>query len=337
MEVLFDFDDFLIKPVDTSYIDSRKEIDIYQRSDLPIMTAPMDTVVSQQNASLFRFFDITLCFPRNTKANTNISDTSDFISISLDDFEMMYLQDMFTPSKKYLVDIANGHMKKLLDLVSFVKKDNPSITLMVGNVANVKTYIKLSNAGADYIRVGIGNGNACLTTVQTGVGYPMASLIMECSKAKQSLHKPAFIVADGGFKKYSDIIKAIAMGADYVMLGSIFNKTIESAGDNYLYGFIPVSQKLAEILFDYKFPIYKKFRGMSTKEVQKKWNKKALTTSEGIVTKRKVEYTLDGWLSNFRDYLKTAMSYSGSSNLEEFRKNCKFVSISQKSFERFSK
>jgi glutamate synthase domain-containing protein 2 len=165
----------------------------------------------------------------------------------------------------------------------------------------------------------------------------MASLIMKCSKAKKSLHRPAYIVADGGFKKYSDIIKAIAMGADYVMLGSIFNKTIESAGDNYLYGFIPVSQEFAEILFEYKFPIYKKFRGMSTKEVQKKWNKKVLTTSEGIVTKRKVEYTLEGWLSNFKDYLKTAMSYSGSSNLEDFRKNSKFVLISQKSFERFSK
>lgn len=335
MEVLFDFDDFLIKSVDTSYIDSRKEIDIYQRGYLPIMTAPMDTVVSPRNARLFRYFDVNLCFPRNTKACINYD--FHFKSISLDDFEMMYLQDMFTPGKHYLVDIANGHMKKLLDLVSFVKESNPSIVLMVGNVANVETYIKLSNAGADYIRVGIGNGNACLTTVQTGVGYPMASLIMECYKAKQSLCRPACIVADGGFKKYSDIIKAIAMGADYVMLGSIFNKTIESAGDNYLYGFIPVSQELAEILFSYKFPIYKKFRGMSTKEVQKKWNKKVLTTSEGIVTKRKVEYTLEGWLSNFKDYLKTAMSYSGSHNLEDFRKNSKFVLISQKSFERFSK
>jgi len=333
MKLVFDFDNLLIEPVPVSDIYSRKDIDIYNCGDLPIMTAPMDTVIDSNNKDMFRNCDVVICLPRNVKSKYN----DEFESISLDDFEFMYMHSLFLPGKSYLVDIANGHMHKLECLVGAVKEEFPSIILMVGNIANPETYKRLSDAGADYIRVGIGNGNACLTTVQTGVGYPMASLIRECYTAKKELKNPAYIVADGGMKKYSDVIKAIALGADYVMLGSIFNKTIQSCGDNYLFGFIPVSQSVAELLFKYKLPIYKKFRGMSTKEVQKKWNKKRLRTSEGIVTKRRVEYSFYTWLDNFRDYLRTAMSYTGSRNLGEFRKNSVFNIISDKSFDRFNK
>lgn len=177
----------------------------------------------------------------------------------------------------------------------------------------------------------------CLTTQNTGVGYPMASLIKECYKISTTLKKPAYIVADGGMQTYSDVIKALALGADYVMLGSILNKSLESAGDNYICKKIKVSQSTAEFLYKFGLPIYKKFRGMSTKEVQKKWGATKLKTSEGVVRFIKVEYKLDKWVENFEDYLRSAMSYTNSKTLKEFIGNVELVEITNNAYKRFNK
>jgi IMP dehydrogenase/GMP reductase len=210
-----------------------------------------------------------------------------------------------------------------------------TMILMVGNVANPNTFQKFCETDVDYVRIGIGNGGGCLTTVQTGIGYPMASLITECHKKRSNLNESinlslffdkklekkrikTKIVADGGFKKYSDIIKALALGADYVMLGSIFNKALESAGETIRHTpELTVGQVVdqysqeARDMFEAEIILRKLFRGMSTKEVQKKWGKDDLVTSEGIVKSHKVEYTLSGWRKNFEDYLRSAMSYTG--------------------------
>ena len=184
------------------------------------------------------------------------------------------------------------------------------------------------------------NGNIvhnCLTTQNTGVGYPMASLIRECYEESLQLKRPAKIVADGGMQSYSDIIKALGLGADYVMLGNILNKSLESAGDNYIFKKIKVSRDTAEFLYNLKVPIYKKFRGMSTKEVQKKWGAKKTKTSEGVVRFRRVEYRLDKWVNNFEDYLRSAMSYSGAISLKKFIGQANFVEISGNAYKRFNK
>lgn len=98
----------------------------------------------------------------------------------------------------------------------------------------------------------------CSTTQNVAIGYPMGSLIQECYDVSCLLDNPAKIVADGGMKTYSDVIKALALGADYVMVGSIFNKAIESCGDNYLFGKIKVSQKIAEKAYKHKIPVDRK-------------------------------------------------------------------------------
>jgi IMP dehydrogenase/GMP reductase len=277
----YDFNDVLIKGKVSSEISSRSEINPYYLDNrLPLITAPMDTVINEDNLTKFSGVKITPCLPRNTYITGHISG---FKSISLSDVVYFLNNDLFEINQPILIDIANGHMQELEYAVRKIKEQYPALTLMVGNVANPETYKILSDAGADYIRVGIGNGGGCLTTQSTGVGYPMASLIKECYELSLTLKKPAYIVADGGMQTYSDVIKALALGADYVMLGNILNKSLESSGDNYLWKKIKVSQKVASILHNLKIPVYKKFRGMSTKEVQKKWGATELKTSEGVV------------------------------------------------------
>lgn len=326
-----DFNDILIVPKTISDISSRTKIDPYYIDKLPLITAPMDTVVSEDNVDIFEDYRIYVCQPRGLNTNKG------FKAYSIQQVNQLFTSDELKYHSEILIDIANGHMNDLVDLIKVIKKHHPTITLMVGNIANPSTYEVLSDAGADFIRVGIGNGNGCLTTQNTGVGYPMASLIKECYEISTRLKNPAYIVADGGMKDYSDIIKALALGADYVMLGSILNKSLESAGENFLFKKIKVSKWVAKLAYKLGIPIYKKFRGMSTKEVQIKWGAQRIKTSEGVIRYRKVEYTLPQWVENFEHYLRSAMSYSGAKNLSEFIGKADFIQISDNAYKRFNK
>lgn len=340
--MLYDFDDILIKPCTMSPIKTRKDINVTYGKMLPLFTAPMDTVISNENVDFFQKNQINPIIPRISKINENHYSTSIFYSYSINDFDLVFLKN--TPKIKKdeklyaLIDVANGHMRSLYDISKKAKKKyGDSLVLMVGNVANPKTFMTYCQINVDYVRIGIGNGNGCLTTVQTGVGYPMASLINECNDIKHGYKTK--IVADGGFKNYSDIIKALALGADYVMLGSIFNKALESAGETTNKDGEIVDQFSGDVFekFNSDVEYFKKFRGMSTKEVQEKWGKKTITTSEGVVRTNKVEYTLTGWVNNFQDYLKSAMSYTGKKELHDFIGGVEFSHITLNAFKRFDK
>jgi hypothetical protein len=219
MKQKFDFKDITIVPKPTSSIRSRSEVNIFnENGELPIMVSPMDTVVGIKNYKQFLDLNIPVCLPRGESHAEHT-----FTSISLEEFET-YVND-YLPTLKVktliLVDIANGHIEKLHELCKlFVsKRDKNYHTLMVGNIANPKTYKKLAKIGVDYVRVGIGGGSGCLTSANTGVHYPMASLINECYEIKKEKGYETKIIADGGFRNYDDIIKALMLGADYVMLG----------------------------------------------------------------------------------------------------------------------
>jgi IMP dehydrogenase/GMP reductase len=341
-DIKVDFNDILIKPAVVTDIISRSEVNPFDSNGfLPLFTAPMDTVVDSTNAELFMNHKINICLPRGEKRTNE----SIFQSYSLKQFELEYLNERLEGEHHVLIDTANGHIGTLLDATRTAKLlygDN--LLLMVGNVANPETYKLLSDAGADYVRIGIGNGNGCLTTQQLGIGFPMASLIRECYYVSLALDKPAKIVADGGMKEYSDIIKALALGADYVMLGSILNKCVESCGKTFIKGQgRPIEISNAEAINHFKMGdlgesvIIKEFRGMSTKEVQKKWGNEVLKTSEGVVRHRPVEYTLERWVDNFESYLRSAMSYVNAKTLDEFINNSEFINITNNAYLRFKK
>jgi len=343
----FDFDDILIQPAEISQIESRKQVNVFYNDDyLPLFAAPMDTVIDDNNYHIFQSAGINVVRPRKAPTSeVNLeSDFNNFISFGKDEFKKIFLDNgKVEVCERYyvLIDIANGHMQSLLDMTQEAKSlYGNDMVLMVGNIANPETYRIFSDAGADLIRISIGNGAGCLTSVQTGVGYPMASLVHECYQVSCGLASPAKIVADGGFKSYADIIKALALGADYVMLGSILNKSLESAGDTYLANseesINQYSRETAD-LFNYGTKMFKKFRGMSTKEAQKAMGKTELKTSEGVSRMQPVEYTLEGWVENFKSYLSSAMSYSNAATLQEFIGNAKWNIISTNSLNRFKK
>jgi hypothetical protein len=345
MQEKFDFKDIVLVPEVLTDISSRKDVDVFTSEHyLPIMASPMDTVVNHENYKVFEENGMMVCLPRGVKVHQAKSRL--FMSLSLEEFETFvddYSVGIFPKGRvSILVDIANGHMRKLYFLVDkFLNHRRVDLghEIMVGNIANPATYKEYAQLGVDYVRVGIGGGSGCLTSANTGVHYPMASLIEECFKYKKEGGYKTKIVADGGFRNYDDIIKAVILGADYVMLGGILNKCLESCSTTKLFG-IPLNLTLSYyIWYNYKWLkkyLKKSFRGMSTKEVQKKWGRENLKTSEGIVKTNPVEYTISQWTENFTDYLKSAMSYTNSRTLEEFRES-EFVFITQNSLKRFDK
>jgi len=356
MKKKFDLDDFVIPPSIWTNISSRKEINIYDSNNfLPLFTAPMFDVISDYNINIFKENKIYPIIPRKKEGEfTNLLniylknkkefDITEFLSVGLEEFKNFIDNNtninlkLFDIKLKILIDIANGHMK---DLELTIKKSKKifgnNLILMVGNIAHPQTFFNLSEAGADFVRVSIGNGSSCLTAQQTAINYPLASLLYEISEMKNKNKKYAKIIADGGLKKYSDIIKALYLGADYCMLGGILNKSLESSSDIYLWNKIKINQKIASLLFKHKFKLYKRFRGMSTKSAQKQMGKNNLKTSEGTIKSNLVEYTLPQWKENFEHYLKSSMSYTDSTNLSEFKNNNSIIFITKNSQERFKK
>lgn len=361
----YSYRDVTIVPALISDIDSRSECNpFYKDGNLPIFASPMDSVVDLNMYGEYEKNNIIPIIPRtkNNPIEDRIQKCKEgiWVAVSLKEFE-----DYFVPLQgsinegKVLIDIANGHMRKLYDLVKRVKQRcGDSLQIMVGNIANPETYREVVRSGADYVRLGIGAGNGCITTSNTSIHYPMASLIAETYKVKRQLQASGYkklprIIADGGIRNYSDVIKALALGADYVMIGSLFARTIESPGkkifdlwreakvsdfEDLHYDWDrkiwigKLSPTASKRLKDRYIPgiidignIYVKFYGMASKDGQVAMNGAKTTTSEGITKLLSVEYTISGWIENMRDYLKSAMSYTGHRTLGEFIGGCDVV------------
>jgi len=346
----FDLNDIVLVPSEETNISSRSECYTKYKINrkinkkfknievLPLMAAPMDTVISTNNMKKFQSVGIIPCIPRGCTLPDETNEGVFFVSHSLSEIEDILAKGdkLGINSKFVLIDIANGHMNRLTSVVKKFKQQFPHNKLMVGNIANPETFVNLGLAGADYVRCSIGTGNGCTTAENVSINYPLGSLISECYNLKKQYALKTRIVADGGMKNYSDVIKVLGLGADYVMLGSLLNKAIESAGFNYFFG-IRLNDKIASVLWKWSLPLKKKYRGMSTKSVQRSWGKDKLVTAEGVTRFRKVEYDLEHWCNNFNDYLKSAMSYCNAKNLYEFIGKVDYIFITNAARDRFKK
>lgn len=374
-KIYYSYKDVTILPSIISNIEHRSSCNpYYDNGLLPLFTSPMDTVVGEENFSSFYNESIVPILPRTIDVNKRLKNSTDgkWSAYSLSEFERLFcngLNVIQSDSIFALIDVANGHMSKILDVSRRAKNlYGDKITIMAGNIANPQTYIQYAEAGIDYCRCGIGGGNCCITATQLGIFCPMATLISDIYNIKKFLlsqgkKKLPKIVADGGVRNYDDIIKALALGADYVMCGSIFSKMMESSATKFLGkdskvrlrfpieryknlkfdGSNWVGNYTDEFLAELESKGVEKddnaqivigkvksmYYGMASERGQIALNGSKTKTSEGNMKLLDVTYTMHGWSTNFKDYLCSAMSYIGCTRINDIAE-CSEVIINSK-------
>ena len=377
----YSYNDIMVVPSELTYICSRSECNcLYPNGMMPIFTAPMDTVVGLDNYKLFEQNNIIPIIPRTVDLHKRLEIMNEgyWIAVSLNEFKSMFFPSGKT--SRVLIDIANGHMQCLYEEVKKKKEEYDGLVIMVGNIANPETYRYCMDAGVDAVRCSIGTGSMCITSSNTAIGYPIASLISEIAHIKRNVgkynysnNKPPKIIADGGIRNYSDVIKAIALGADYVMCGGIFVKMIESSAVKVMYRGMNNTKEI-----NLRFPqeryenlryvkhgwigdytdefvqhmkeqghnvnkfgrnigqIQALFYGMASKSGQIALNGCKSRTAEGKESKTEVLYTMKQWSNNMKDYFKSAMSYTNSKTIDEL-KEAKVVVVSQNAYNSVNK
>ena len=220
-----------------------------------------------------------------------------------------------------VIDTAHAHTKSVLKIIKEVKKSFPDLDVVAGNVATADAAKFLAKAGVDGVKVGIGPGSICTTRIVAGVGYPQLSAINNVYNALKGSN--ITIVADGGVKHTGDITKAIAAGADCVMLGSMLAGTLESPGETIIYE----GRK------------FKTYRGMGSVEAMEKGSKERYFQSsikdknklvpEGIVGRVPYKGSLVESMFQFTGGLKSGMGYCGASSIKDLKEKSNFVQITR--------
>ena len=218
-----------------------------------------------------------------------------------------------------VVDTAHAHSSRVGDVLKNLKDSFDDVDIVVGNIATAEAANYLKDIGADGIKVGIGPGSICTTRIVAGVGYPQLSAILEVSEALKNSNIP--LIGDGGIRYTGDISKAIAAGADSVMLGSLLAGTEESPGDTIIYD----GRK------------FKTYRGMGSVEAMQRGSKDRYFQSEesdekklvpeGIVGRVPYKGQINESIHQFTGGLRSGMGYCGSKDIKTLKKTSKFVKI----------
>ena len=244
-DIKLDFKDVLIRPK-RSTLSSRKEVDLikfykfkhskYEYEGIPIMAANMDGVGTISMAMALHKQRLFTCLTKSY--NKDIENFAEFrvcrdnyaVSTGTGDEDFRNLNTIITGigAQFICIDVANGYSEHFGDFVESVRNRWPDKTIIAGNVVTADMTQELILRGADIVKVGIGPGSVCTTRVQTGVGYPQLSAIIECADAAHGLG--GHIIADGGCTCPGDVAKAFGAGADFVMLGGMFAGHDEGGG-----------------------------------------------------------------------------------------------------------
>ena len=322
MQQTLSYDDVLLVP-QSSDITSRSQVDIGSSLDekihleIPIISSPMDTITEEDMAlcmSLcggmgvvhrYNNLEDQVSIIAKTKFTNELASIGAAVGMS-GDFVERALAARAAGANVICVDVAHGHHSMMERCLKTLRdKMGDDIHIMAGNVATLEGFNALASWGADSIRVGIGGGSICSTRLVTGHGVPTLQSVMDCADSEYD----AKIIADGGLKTSGDIVKALAAGADFVMLGSMLAGTDETPG---------------EVMTNNRGTSYKVYRGMASRSAQDSWRNKS-SSPEGIATTVSYKGPVSDILSDIVGGIRSGFSYSGARSLKELQAKAVFV------------
>ena len=313
------YDDVSLIPNKISSIKSRSEV---QTNDtflgfplsVPVISSPMDTVTGIDMAvaldqmgciGILNRFDSSLsAILEDEKIMASIKGVSVALNTDNDTIKRLAERNLLI-----CIDTANANNKEVLKKCEEVKKLNAKV--IVGNIAHGATLTDLENAGADAVRVGIGSGSVCTTSIQTGIGIGQVSSILDVLFTRDQKKLKIKIIADGGIKSAGDVAKALALGADVAMLGRMLAGTKETPGE----------------IIKYNGQLWKKYRGSASFGVKMKNE-----FIEGEETMVAYKGMVSNVVNSISDGVKSAMSYMNCHSLEELRQTETFAILSNSSY-----
>ena len=339
-ELKLDYSDVLFRPK-RSTLSSRKDVDLnrtykfkYSKNEwsgIPIMAANMDGVGELGIADKLSTNEMITCLTKQhdvkkllkyKNLKNNYKNIALSIGIKKEDFESLdkTLKE-FSFFNFICIDVANGYSEHFSSFLKKVRDKYPTKTLIAGNVVTADMTQELILSGADIVKVGIGPGSVCTTRIQTGVGYPQLSAVIECADAAHGLG--AHIIADGGCTCPGDVAKAFGGGADFVMLGGMFAGHDEGSG------------KIVKV----NGSKYIEFYGSSSDTANNKHygGLSDYRSSEGRTVRVKYRGKIQDTILNILGGLRSSCTYVGAPSLKQLSKCTTFVRVSNQFNETFSK
>lgn len=366
MEKSLELSDIVLYPGTLNSGLSIEKIDYFLEDDqevtgvsksFPVFTSPMEAIVGVDNWKMWQDAGIKPILPRTVDLNTRL-DACGFIfsAFSLQEVRDNFLEiDQRSSNRQFhiCVDLGNGHDVSLMDLGQRLKQQyGKQVLLMGGNIANPKTYEVYSSVGFDYVRVGISSGSL-VDKDKYGFHYPTGSLLGSISSIKKSLKgrvKDVKVIADGGITCHSDILKAIALGADYVMIGREFAKILEASGTVYKRT-IKSDQDIIEEIQDLgnlsnlsplelsELDLVRQYFGNTTPEMQAlragfsdvdSWmssDKPRVKVSDSEWVWVGIDKSLKSWIQDFRECINYGFMMSDAKSWREFKEKILYTRV----------